>query len=102
MEAIFFMKLRPLNNHLIVKASSKEEVSKSGIVLPDTIDQERPAQGEVIAVGPGKMNDQGQRIEMTVKVGDQVVFKKYSPDDIKVDGEEYLVISENDVLAIIE
>ena len=69
------MKLRPLNNHLIVKASSKEEVSKSGIVLPDTIDQERPAQGEVIAVGPGKMNDQGQRIEMTVKVGDQVVFK---------------------------
>ncbi|HKM40900.1 MAG: co-chaperone GroES [Patescibacteria group bacterium] len=96
------MKLRPLNNHLIVKASSKEEVSKSGIVLPDTIDQERPAQGEVIAVGPGKMNDQGQRIEMTVKVGDQVVFKKYSPDDIKVDGEEYLVISENDVLAIIE
>lgn len=96
------MKLKPLNNHVIVKASSKEEITKSGIVLPDTMDKEKPEQGEVIAVGPGKLIDNGSRAEMTVKIGDKVVFKKYSPDDIKIDGEEYLVISENDILAIIE
>ncbi len=96
------MKLKPLNNHVIVKSSSKEEITKSGIVLPDTMDKEKPEQGEVIAVGPGKLIDNGNRSEMTVKIGDKVVFKKYSPDDIKIDGEEYLVISENDILAIIE
>ncbi len=96
------MKLKPLNNNVIVKTSSKEEITKSGIVLPDTMDKEKPEQGEVIAVGPGKLSDSGSRLEMTVKVGDKIVFKKYSPDDIKVEGEEYLVISENDILAIIE
>lgn len=96
------MKLKPLNNNVIVKASTKEEITKSGIVLPDTIDKEKPEQGEVIAIGPGKLIDSGQRAEMTVKVGDKVVFKKYSPDDIKIDEEEYLVINENDILAIIE
>lgn len=96
------MKLRPLNNQVIIKASSKEEITKSGIVLPDTMDKEKPEQGEIIAVGPGKLMDSGNRAEMTVKVGDKVVFKKYSPDDIKLEGEEYLVINENDILAIIE
>ncbi len=96
------MKLKPLNNQVIISASSKEEVTKSGIVLPDTMDKEKPEQGEVIAIGPGKLLDNGNRAEMTVKVGDKVVFKKYSPDDIKVDGQEYLVINENDILAIIE
>ena len=96
------MKMKPLNNNVIVKASSREEVTKSGIVLPDTNDKEKPEQGEVIAVGPGKVMDSGSRSEMTVKSGDKVVFKKYSPDDIKIDGEEYLVINENDILAIIE
>lgn len=96
------MKLKPLNNNVIVKASTKEEVTKSGIVLPDTMDKEKPEQGEVIAIGPGKLTDAGQRVEMTVKIGDKVVFKKYSPDDIKIDDEEYLVINENDILAIIE
>lgn len=96
------MKLRPLNNQVIIKASSKEEVTKSGIVLPDTMDKEKPEQGEIIAVGPGKLTDSGNRAEMAVKVGDKVVFKKYSPDDIKLEGEEYLVINENDILAIIE
>lgn len=96
------MKLRPLNNQVIIKASSKEEITKSGIVLPDTMDKEKPEQGEIIAVGPGKLMDSGNRAEMTVKVGDKVVFKKYSPDDIKIEGEEYLVINENDILAIIE
>ncbi len=96
------MKLKPLNNQVIISASSKEEVTKSGIVLPDTMDKEKPEQGEVIAVGSGKLLDNGSRADMTVKVGDKVVFKKYSPDDIKVDGQEYLVINENDILAIIE
>lgn len=96
------MKLKPLNNQVIISTSSKEEVTKSSIVLPDTMDKEKPEQGEVVAIGPGKLLENGNRAEMTVKVGDKVVFKKYSPDDIKVDGQEYLVINENDILAIIE
>lgn len=99
---IIFMKLKPLNNNVIVKAFSKEEITKSGIVLPDTMDKEKPEQGEVVAVGPGKLLDNGSRSEMSIKIKDRVVFKKYSPDDIKIDGEEYLVINENDILAIIE
>jgi chaperonin GroES len=96
------MNLKPLNNNVIVKASSKEEVTKSGIVLPDTMDKEKPEQGEVVAVGPGKLLEGGKRSEMSIKKGDVVVFKKYSPDEIKVEDDEYLVINENDVLAIVE
>jgi len=96
------MNLKPLNNNVIVKASNKEEMTKSGIFLPDTINKEKPEQGEIIAVGPGKTDNNGNRIEMSVKVGQKVVFKKYSPDDIKIDNEEYLVINENDILAILE
>jgi len=96
------MNLRPLNDRLIVKAAAKEEKTKSGIVLPDTIDKERPEQGEVIAVGPGRVLDNGQRAAMSVKIGDKVVFKKYSPDEIKIEDVEYLVISEGDVMAVIE
>ena len=96
------MTLKPLSNHVIVKPAVQEEVTKSGIVLPDTADKERPEKGEVIAVGPGKIRDNGQLSPMSLKVGNQVVFKKYSPDDIKIDNEEYLVINENDILAILE
>lgn len=96
------MNLKPLNNNVIVKASNKEEMTKSGIFLPDTMNKEKPEQGEVIAVGPGKIDNNGNKIEMSVKVGQKVVFKKYSPDDIKIDNEEYLVINENDILAILE
>lgn len=95
------MKLKPLFNNVIVKASKKEEMTKSGIVLPDA-GQEKPEQGEVMAVGSGKTLDNGQVLPMSVKVGDKVMFKKYSPDEVKVDGEEYLVLSENDIVAIIE
>jgi chaperonin GroES len=77
-------------------------MTKSGIVLPDTLNKEKPARGEVIAVGPGKILDNGQTAKMSVKTGDQVVFKKYSPDEIKIDGQDYLVLSENDIIAIIE
>ncbi|HNU81267.1 MAG TPA: co-chaperone GroES [bacterium] len=96
------MTLKPLSNHVIVKPAVQEEVTKSGIVLPDTADKERPEKGEVIAVGPGKIRDNGQLSPMSLKVGNQVVFKKYSPDEIKIDGEDYLILSEDDVVAIIE
>lgn len=94
--------LRPLGDRLIVQALTKEEKTSSGIILPDTADKERPEQGEVIAVGPGRMLDNGSIAPMRVKVGDKVVFKKYSPDEVKADGKEYLVIAEADVLAVIE
>ncbi len=96
------MKLKPLFNNVIVKSLKNEEISKSGIVLPDTIDKEKPEKGEVIAIGSGKILDNGQTLKMSVKIGDQVMFKKYSPDEIKVDGQDYLVLSENDIIAIIE
>ncbi len=96
------MNLQPLNDRLIVKALPKEEVTKSGIILPDTVDKERPEQGEVIAVGPGKLKDNGERVPMSVKVGDKVIFKKYAPDEVKLDNEEYLVLSEYDILAVLE
>lgn len=96
------MKLSPLGDRLIVSAVTKEEVSKGGIILPDTVDKERPEQGKVIAIGPGKLRDDGVRVAMSVKIGDTVLFKKYAPDEIKVDDETYLVLSESDVMAIVE
>ncbi len=96
------MNLKPLHDHVIVKAITEDEVTKAGIVLPDTVDKEKPEKGEVVAVGPGKMMDSGQRAPMSVKVGEKVMFKKYSPDEIKVDDEEYLVISEGNIMAILE
>ncbi|MEO5927815.1 MAG: co-chaperone GroES [Patescibacteria group bacterium] len=96
------MQLRPLNDRVIIKPAAKEEMTKTGIILPDTASKERPEQGEVIAIGPGRLLENGQRAEMNVKVGNTVVFKKYSPDEVKVDNVEYLVISENEILAVIE
>jgi len=96
------MKLKPLSNNVIIKALKKEEMTKSGIVLPDTVDKEKPEKGEVMAVGQGRLMDNGQIAKMSVKVGDQVLFKKYAPDEVKVDNEEYLVLSESDIIAIIE
>jgi len=95
------MKLKPLHDHVIVKPITENEVTKSGIVLPDTVDKERPEKGEIIAVGDGKTLENGQKAPMSVKVGDKVMFKKYSPDEIKIDSEEYLVIKEEDIMAII-
>ncbi len=96
------MQLKPLNDHVILKPVAKDEVTASGIIIPETVDKERPERGEVIAIGPGKLLESGQRAPMSVKVGDKVVFKKYSPDEIKIGQEEYLVISESDIIAIIE
>lgn len=96
------MNLKPLHDHVIVKPLTKEETTKSGIVLPDTIDKEKPEKGEVIAVGPGKLMENGQRAEVSVSVGQKVMFKKYSADEMKVDNEEVLVIQESDIIAIID
>jgi chaperonin GroES len=96
------MKAKPLHDHVIVKPIEEDEVTKGGIVLPDTVDKERPEKGEVVSVGPGKLLDNGQRSPMSVKIGDKVMFKKYSPDEIKINDEEYLVISEGDIMLILE
>lgn len=96
------MNIKPIHDKIVVRPINEDEVTKSGIVLPDTVDKEKPEKGEVLAVGEGKIFDNGQKSPMIVKVGDIVMFKKYSPDEIKVEGEELLVISESDVIAIIE
>ena len=96
------MNLKPLSDHLIVKPIIEDKTTKSGIVLPDTVDKDKPETGEVVAVGPGRVLDNGNRLAMSVKVGQKVLFKKYSPDEFKVGDEEYLVLSESDVIAIIE
>lgn len=96
------MNLKPLHANVIVKALADETITKSGIVIPDTVSKEKPEKGEVVAVGTGRILDNGQAAPMSVKPGDKVMFKKYSPDAIKVDGEEYLVIKEQDIMLIIE
>lgn len=96
------MQIEPLHDKIVVKPLSKEEVTASGIVLPDTVDKEKPMQGEVIAVGPGKRSDSGDVMPMTVKVGDTVLFTKYAPDEVEIDGEEYLVIDEDKVLGLVK
>lgn len=96
------MILKPLGDHIIVKPLSNEEVTKAGIVIPDTVDKDRPERGEVIAVGPGRVLDNGSRSPMEVSVGQKVVFKKYAPEEIKLDGQSFLVINISEVIAIIE
>ena len=96
------MKLKPLGNKVILEAASKEEVTKSGIIIPDTVDKEKPEQATVLAVGDGKVGKDGNRISIDVKVGDVVLFSKYSPTEIKIDGIEYLVVSDDDIMAIVE
>jgi len=95
------MKVKPLNDHVLVKPTPKTEVTKSGIVIPETVEKERPEQGEVLATGPGKLKD-GKLQPMSVKVGDKVMFKKYGPDEIKIDGQTLLILEESDIIAIVE
>ena len=96
------MNLKPLSNHLFIEPLEAEKKTKSGIVLPETVDKEKPMTGKVIAVGPGKRNDKGELVSMSVKIGDKVLFKKYGPDEVEFDGKKYLVGDEEDVLAILE
>lgn len=93
------MKLQPLADRIVVKALAQEEKTKGGIVLPDTA-KEKPQEGEVLAIGPGKLLDDGTRAAMEVKVGDKVIYSKYGGTEVKVDGQEYLILKESDVLAI--
>ena len=95
-------KLVPLGDNIIVRPDSTEEITASGIVIPDTASKEKPQRGEVIAVGPGKMDKDNKRVAMEVKKGQVVLFKKYGPDEIKIDGKEYLIAREEDILAIID
>jgi len=95
------MNLKPLHDNVIIKAGNLDEITKSGIVLPETMTKEKSEQGEIVAVGSGKILDNGSKKEMSVKVGDHVMFKKYSSDEIEIDGEEYLIVKEEDILAIV-
>jgi chaperonin GroES len=93
-------KIRPVGDRVVVKAAAKEEVTKSGIVIPDTA-KEKPQEGTVIAVGSGRLLDNGDRAALDVREGDHVLFAKYGGTEFKLEGEEYLVLKENDILAII-
>ncbi len=96
------MNIKPLSDHILIEPVKEEEKTKSGIFLPETAEKERSEEGKVIATGPGKKTDDGKVIPMSVKAGDKVLFTKYGPTEIKVDGKEYLIASESDILAIIE
>lgn len=91
--------IKPLNERVVVKPITAEEKTKGGIVLPDTA-KDKPQEGEVVAVGPGRILENGTRVPPEVKVGDRVIFSKYSGTEIKIDGEEYLILRESDILAI--
>ncbi|MDX9702379.1 MAG: co-chaperone GroES [Candidatus Auribacterota bacterium] len=95
------MKVKPLYDRLLVKRLEAEEKTKGGIILPDTA-KEKPRQGKVIAVGQGKLNDKGERVAMTVKNGDTVLFSSYAGTDIQIDGEDFLIVREDDILGIIQ
>lgn len=95
------MNIRPLGDKIVVKRLELEEKLKSGLIVPDTA-KEKPQEGEVVAVGKGKMNDKGNIIPMEIKVGDRILFGKYSGNEVKIDGEEYLIMDQNDVIGIIE
>ena len=94
-------KITPIGGNILVKPIAEEKVSSAGIVLPDTIDKEKPQKGEVIALGTGKVSHEGKALTFNVKVGDTVLFKKYSPDELKIDGEDYLIMDEDAILCVI-
>jgi chaperonin GroES len=96
------MNIKPLSDHILIEATKEEEKTKSGIFLPDTAQKEKPEQGVVRAVGQGKKTDDGKIVPVSVKVGDKVLFTKYGPTEIKLDGKEYLIAREDDILAVIE
>jgi chaperonin GroES len=95
------MKVKPLQDRLVVKRLAEEEKTKGGIIIPDAA-KEKPQEGRVIAVGPGKVTDNGQRVVPEVKAGDKILFGKYAGTEIKIEGDEHLILREDDVLAIIE
>lgn len=95
------MQIKPLSDHIFVEAFNEEKTTKGGIFIPASAD-EKPIMGKVIAIGPGKTTDEGKLIPISVKVGDKVLFTKYAPNEIEIDEKKYLVIREDDILAIID
>jgi len=95
------MQIKPLSNYIFVETFNEEKTTKSGIFIPASV-EEKPIMGKVIAIGPGKTNEEGKIIPLNVKIGDKILFTKYTPNEIKIDEKEYLVVREDDVLAIIE
>ncbi len=95
------MKIRPLNDRILVKRLEGEEKTAGGIIIPDSA-KEKPAEGEIVAVGPGKLSDAGQRVALQVKEGDRVLFSKYGGTEVKLDGEDYLIMREDDILGVIQ
>lgn len=95
------MKIRPLHDRVIVKRLEEKEKTKGGIIIPDTA-REKPMEGKVIAVGPGKVLESGTKVSMNVKKGDRILFGKYAGSEIEIDGEEHLIMREDDILGIIE
>jgi chaperonin GroES len=95
------MKIRPLADRIVVKRIDEKETLRSGIIIPDSA-QEKPQEAEVVAVGPGKRIEDGTRVPIDVKVGDRILFGKYSSSDVKVDGEEYLIMREDEILGVVE
>ena len=94
-------KVQPLADRVVVKANEREEMTSSGIVLPDTA-KEKPQEGTVVAVGPGRLNEKGDRVKLEVKAGDTVLYAKYAGTEVKIDGEELLILKETDILAIVK
>jgi chaperonin GroES len=95
------MKLRPLQDRILVQRVEEETKTKGGIIIPDTA-KEKPAEGKVVSVGSGKVGDDGQRVALDLKAGDRILFGKYAGTEVKVEGEEYLIMREDDVLGVIE
>jgi chaperonin GroES len=95
-------RIRPLADRVVVKAVEREEKTKGGIFLPDTASKERPQEGTVIAVGDGRVDDNGKRVPMTVQAGQRILFAKYAGTEVKVDEEDYLILAEKDILGIIQ
>jgi chaperonin GroES len=95
------MKVKPLNDRVLVQRLEEMTVTKGGIFIPDTA-KEKPVEGKVIAAGPGKVNDQGNRLPLNVKAGDRILFGRYAGSEIKIEGEEYLMMREDDILGVIE
>ncbi len=94
------MKIKPLADRVVVKPLEESEQKKGSIIIPDTA-KEKPQQGKIVAVGPGKMSDEGKPVKMELKVGDKVLYGKYSGTEVTIDGEEYLIMRESDILAVI-
>jgi len=95
------MKIRPLNDRILVKRLEGEAKTAGGIIIPDSA-KEKPAEGEIVAVGPGKLNDNAERVAMDVAVGDRVLFSKYGGTEVKLDGEDFLIMREDDILGVVQ